>query len=59
MNIPLEFHNPCFINDEITISSKVIDKSESTKIIKIESTITNNKNEVLLSGIGRIMVTDD
>ena len=55
----LEFHNPCFINDEITISSKVIDKSESTKIIKIESTITNNKNEVLLSGIGRIMVTDD
>ena len=55
----LEFHNPCFINDEITISSKVIDKSESTKIIKIESTITKNKNEVLLSGIGRIMVTDD
>ena len=55
----LEFHNPCFINDEITISSKVIDKSESTKIIKIESTITNNKNEVLLSGIGRIIVRDD
>ena len=55
----LEFHNPCFINDEITISSNVIDKSESTKIIKIESTITKNKNEVLLSGIGRIIVRDD
>ena len=55
----LEFDKPCFIGDKITISSTVKDKSESTKIIKIESTITNNKNEVLLSGIGRIMVTDD
>ena len=55
----LEFHNPCFVGDEIIVSSIVVDKSESTKIIKIESTITKNKNEVLLSGIGRIMVTDD
>jgi acyl dehydratase len=55
----LEFHNPCFINDEITVSSVVNDKSESTKIIKIESKITNNKNEILLNGVGRIIVRDD
>ena len=55
----LEFHNPCFVGDEITISSIVVDKNESTKIIKIESKITNIKNKILLSGIGKIIVRDD
>ena len=55
----LEFHNPCFIGDEILISSVVNDKSESTKIIKIESKITNNKKDILLYGQGRIIVRDD
>ena len=39
----LEFRNPCFIGDTITVFSKVIDKSDSTKILKIESKITNQK----------------
>ena len=55
----LEFHNPCFVGDEIIVSSIVVDKSESTKIIKIESKITNIKNKILLSGIGKIIVRDD
>ena len=55
----LEFHNPCFIGDEILVSSVVTDKSESTKIIKIESKITNKKNDLLLHGEGRIIVRDD
>jgi len=55
----LEFHNPCFINDEITVSSVVIDKSESTKIIKVNSNITNNENQILLNGIGKIIVRND
>ena len=55
----LEFPHPCFLDDEITVSSVVIDKSESTKIIKIESKITNKKNEILLNGVGRIIVRDD
>ena len=55
----LEFPHPCFIDDEITVSSVVIDKSQSTKIIKIESKITNKKNEILLNGVGRIIVRDD
>tara|TARA_B100000029_G_scaffold39240_2_gene36751 strand:- start:77 stop:508 length:432 start_codon:yes stop_codon:yes gene_type:complete len=55
----LEFHNPCFLNDEILISSIVIDKSASTKIIKIESTIRNNNNEILLNGVGKIILRDD
>ncbi|MBR73920.1 MAG: enoyl-CoA hydratase [Dehalococcoidaceae bacterium] len=55
----LEFHNPCFLNDEIIISSVVIDKSVSTKIIKIQSNIRNNDNHVLLSGVGKIILRDD
>jgi len=55
----LEFHNPCFVNDEVTVHSTVTDKSESTKIIKIESRILNDENEMLLNGLGKIIVRDD
>jgi len=55
----LEFRNPCFIGEKITVTSKIIDKSESTKILKIESNITNNEKEILLYGIGRVIVRDD
>ena len=55
----IEFQNPCFIGDTLTVFSKVIDKSESTKILKIESKITNQDNKILLYGIGRVIVRDD
>ena len=55
----LEFHNPCFINDKIKISSIVIDKSESTKILKIQSKITNQNDKLLLHGIGKVIVRND
>ena len=50
-----EFHNPCIINDKIKISSIVVDKSESTKILKIESKITNQNDKLLLHGIGKVI----
>ncbi len=55
----LEFKNPCFIGDEITVSSIITDKSDSTKIIKLKSNITNQKNQTLLHGEGRIIVRND
>ena len=55
----LDFRHPCFLGDTITISSVVIDKSSSTKILKIESKITNQDDKILLSGIGRVIVRDD
>ena len=55
----LEFRNPCFINDKIKISRIVVDKSESTKIIKIESKITNQNDKLLLHGIGKVIVRND
>ena len=55
----LDFRYPCFLGDTITVSSIVIDKSVSTKILKIESKITNQEGKILLSGIGRVIVRDD
>ena len=55
----IEFRNPCFIGDRLTIESVVIDKSISTKILKIESKIINQKNEILLYGEGRVIVRND
>ena len=55
----LEFQNPCFVGDEIVVSSKVIDKSDSTKIITIDSKIENSKKDILLHGIGKIIVRND
>ena len=55
----LNFRNPCFIDDTITVSGTVIAKSESTKILKIESIIKNQNNEIIVSGIGRVIVRDD
>ena len=55
----LEFQNPCFIGDEIIVSSIITDKSDSTKIIKIKSNITNQKNQTLLHGEGRIIIRND
>ena len=55
----VDFRHPCFIGDMITISSIVVDKSSSTKILKIESKIINEDGKILLSGIGRVIVRDD
>jgi len=55
----IEFHNPCFIGDKITVFSKVIDKSKSTKILKIDTKITNQDKKLLLHGIGRVIVRND
>ena len=55
----LDFRYPCFLGDIITVYSIVIDKSISTKILKIESKITNEDGKILLSGIGRVIVRDD
>ena len=55
----LDFRYPCFIGDIITVSSIVVDKSQSTKILKIESKITNQDDKILLSGLGRVIVRDD
>jgi len=55
----LNFILPCFIDDTITIEGKIIDKSPATKIISIKTTITNQKNELVLDGIAKVMIINN
>ena len=55
----LTFVNPCFIGETITVEGKVIDKSAATKIIKLETTITNESGKKIIDGKAQVIVRDD
>jgi len=55
----LNFVNPCFIGEMITVEGKVIDKSAATKIIKLETTITNESGKRIIDGKAQVIVRDD
>ena len=55
----LNFVNPCFIGETITVEGKVIDKSPATKTIKLETTITNESGKRVIDGKARVIVRDD
>ena len=55
----LNFVNPCFIGETVTVGGKVIDKSAATKIIKLETTITNESGKRVIDGKARVIVRDD
>lgn len=52
----LNFRSPCFIDDEIKVEGEVIDKSNSTKIIIISTSIFNNNGICLVDGIAKVIV---
>jgi 3-hydroxybutyryl-CoA dehydratase len=52
----LNFVGPCFIGDIVIVKGKIINKSESTKMIKIETTIKNNTGKLLVEGIAQVLV---
>ena len=55
----LNFINPCFVGDKITIEGKVVDKSVATKIITLKTTITNESSERIIDGEARVIIRDD
>ena len=55
----LKFVNPCFIDDLVTVQSEVIEKSDSTQIITINSQIINESGQILLKGLGKVLVRYD
>ena len=52
----LNFIKPCFIGDKIIVKGEVIDKSEATRMIKIETSIKNNTGKLLVEGIAQVLV---
>jgi len=59
MSQSLNFVNPCFIGETVTVEGKVIDKSAATKIIKLETTITNESGKRIIDGKAQVIVKDD
>ena len=55
----LKFVNPCFIDDLVTVQSEVIEKSDSTQIITINSQIINESGKILVKGLGKVLVRND
>ena len=54
----LQFKSPCFINDEIFVEGEVLDKSYSTKIITVKTTIQKNSGECLVDGEAKVIVRE-
>ena len=52
----INFQSPCFIGDRILIRGEVTEKSESTHIITIKTTILNQDSKCLIDGIAKVIV---
>lgn len=52
----LNFVEPCFIGDKVTVQGEVIDKSEATKIIKLKTSIKNKEGKPLVEGTSQVMI---
>ena len=54
----LNFRNPCFVNDEITIEGEIIEKKSSTNFITLKTTIHNQNDICLVDGIGKVILRE-
>ena len=52
----LNFRSPCYIGDEIEVIGKVIEKSNSTNIITVSTSIINKSKTCLIDGVAKIIV---
>ena len=54
----LQFKSPCFIDDEIFVEGEVLEKSNSTRIITVKTTIHKNSGECLVDGQAKVIVRE-
>ena len=52
----LNFRSPCYIDDEIEVIGEVTEKSDSTQIITVSTSIFNKSKICLIDGIAKIIV---
>ena len=52
----LNFRTPCFLNDKITVKGEVIEKHQTTKIITMKTTITNQFGKTVIDGVAKVIV---
>jgi acyl dehydratase len=56
LSLNVEFVAPCYIGDQITVRGTIIQKSNSTKIVTIKLSITNQTGRQLTSGEAKILM---
>ena len=49
---------PCFLNQEIVVEGRVVDKSSATRIITVKATVTDSIGKVLVDGILKVLVRE-
>lgn len=49
---------PCFLNQEIVVEGRVVDKSNATRIITVKATVTDSIGKVLVDGILKVLVRE-
>lgn len=54
----LNFRNPCFIDDSITITGEIIEKKNSIKLVTMKTTIHNQFEKCLIDGIAKVIVRE-
>jgi len=52
----LNFKALCFVGEEITVQGEIIDKSLSTKMIKIKTEIHNKEDKCLVEGLAKVIL---
>jgi len=52
----LNFRSPCYIDDEIEVVGEVTEKSDSTQMITVSTSIFNKSETCLIDGIAKIIV---
>ncbi len=55
----LNFQLPCFVGDKVVIEGEIIDKSQSTRIITMKTTASNNDGKCLVDGIAKVIVREN
>jgi acyl dehydratase len=49
---------PCFLNQEIVVEGRVMDKSSATRIITVKAIVTDSFGKVLVDGILKVLVRE-
>ena len=52
----LNFRFPCFINDEVSVEGEVLEKSLTSRIITLKTTICDQNRKCLLDGVAKVIV---
>ena len=52
----LNFRSPCYVDDVIQVVGEVTEKSDSTQIITVSTSIFNKSKTCLIDGIAKIIV---